>query len=104
MTDKRTATDGTADSGLQVDCVEFARASDLMRGTGCLGFVSLRVGQLRLDGLALRRKADGRLALSYPSRRDRRNRDHPYVRPIDEFTRRAIEAEVFAALGLEEES
>ena len=71
--------------------------------TGLLGWVSLVVNDtLRLDGLALRRTLDGHLALSFPARRDASGRQHTCVRPLDDRARREIEAQVFAALGLQE--
>ena len=68
--------------------------------TGLLGYVGLRLGDLCLDGLTLRRTTYGELRLSYPARRDRSGRDHPLVRPVDDAARRVIEAQVFEALGL----
>ncbi len=69
---------------------------------GLLGFLSFRLGEgLRVDGVALRRTSDGRMTLSWPARRDRQGRDHAYIRPIDDVTRRTIEAEILAAIGIE---
>ena len=48
-----------------------------------------------------RRTRDGRLALSFPERRDLAGGSHHYMRPLNDAARRAIEAQVFAALGLE---
>ncbi len=71
--------------------------------SGLLGWVSCSInGSLRLDGIAVRRTADGRLALSFPARRDDAGRRHFYIRPVDDLARRAIEHTVFAALGLED--
>lgn len=70
---------------------------------GLLGFVALELPSgLVLDGVALRRTSRGRLCLSFPERRDSRGRRHPYIRPVDDRARRELEAEVFAALGLED--
>ena len=67
---------------------------------GHLGYVSfLLAGRVRVDGVTLRRTADGRLTLTFPARRDRHGGEHPYVRPIDDATRVAIERAVFEALG-----
>jgi DNA-binding cell septation regulator SpoVG len=79
-----------------------AAAPELARG-GLLGFISCVVnGSFCVDGIALRRTRDGRRALSFPSRRDRRGREHPILVPIDDETRRAIECQVFEALGAED--
>jgi hypothetical protein len=61
---------------------------------GLLGWVSLEINGLVIDGLALRRTREGRLALSWPAKRDRRGVDHYVVRPIDHKTRIEIERQV----------
>ena len=58
---------------------EVARQRD-----GLLGWLSLRIGNLLLDGVALRRTSRGDLTLSWPARRDRGGRDHPVVWPVDD--------------------
>lgn len=71
---------------------------------GLLGWVTCTIADaLVLDGITLRRTLEGRLTLSFPARSDRRGRQHPFVRPLDDPTRRAIEAAVFRALGLDGE-
>ena len=88
---------------ISITDVRFLAARPDQISTGLLGWVSLVVNvRLRLDGIALRRTADGRLALSFPARRDAAGRQHSYVRPLDDRTRREIEHQVFAALQLEE--
>ena len=81
---------------VSVSDVRFSPAAEVEVATGLLGWVSFELDYVRLDGVAVRRTRDGRLALSYP-----RRRQHRFVRPLNEETRRAIEAAVFAALGLE---
>ena len=76
-----------------------ARPEQVRKGLLC--FVSLRYGDLLVDGVTLRVTEDGRHALSFPVRRDRKGRDHAVVRPVDQDAREAIEAAVFAALRLE---
>lgn len=77
---------------MTVTNVLFTSAPD---DAGLLGYVSCRVGDLRLDGLALRRTRAGRLRVTFPCRRDRRGRSHPLVRPVGP----GVEAEILAALG-----
>lgn len=77
-----------------------ASATDV--ASGLLGFVSLRYGQLKLDGITLRMTAGGRHALSFPARRDRRGVIHSIMRPANDAARRELEGQVFRALGLEE--
>lgn len=74
----------------------WVRGSDDDIRSGLLGYVSVFYGDLILDGLTVRRTADGRLTLSFPERRDRQGRRHPYVRPLDDDARRRIERAVFA--------
>ena len=69
--------------------------------TGLLGFVSFTIGGiLRIDGVTARRTRDGRLALSWPERRDRAGVAHPILRPVDDGARRILEVAVLDALGL----
>lgn len=68
---------------------------------GLIGWVSFNIDEaLRVDGVALRRRLDGRLMLAFPCRRDRAGADHPYLRPLDAQARAVIERQVFEALGL----
>jgi DNA-binding cell septation regulator SpoVG len=67
---------------------------------GLLGYLSVFYGSLVIDGVTLRRTAGGRLALSFPERRDGKGRRHPIVRPVDDHARKAIEAAVFGAATL----
>ena len=76
-----------------------ASKSDVQRGL--IGYVSFRLGLVEIDGATLRRTQSGVLTLSYPSRRDRNGREHPYLRPRSDEARRQIEHTVFDALGLQ---
>ena len=69
---------------------------------GLLGFLSLAYGDFVFDSVAVRRTADGRMALSWPERRDRHGRAHPYMRPVSDEARRRIEHAVFSAAVGEE--
>jgi hypothetical protein len=83
--------------------VDFTSAPPEEGRTGLLGYVAATInGRLRIDGITLRRTADGRLAIAFPARRDAAGRQHPYVRPVDDAARREIELQIFAALGLQE--
>jgi len=69
---------------------------------GLLGWASFTIDdRIRLEGVAVRRTVDRRLVLSFPSRLDRQGKKHFLVRPLDDPTRREIEHQVFAQLGLE---
>ena len=66
---------------------------------GLIGWASFVLGRaVRLDGVAVRRTRDGRIVLSFPSRRDRRGREHYIAAPIDNAARLDIERQVLAAL------
>lgn len=83
--------------------VTFKSATAEQARGGLLGWVSCTLDSgLRLDGITLRRTADDRLALSFPARTDRQGQQHPFIRPVDDRTRREIEFQVFRALGLDE--
>ena len=83
--------------------VRFVAASKPEVATGLLGYVSAVVNStLALDGLTLRRTAEGRLSVSFPSRRDTQGRQWFYLRPLDDAARREIQHQILGALGLEE--
>ena len=87
---------------LQVTNLRFAPAPMEERPSGLLGWVAFDLGHsLHMDGIALRRTSSGRLALSYPARRDGSGRLHHHVRPIHDSVRVCLERQVFALLGQE---
>jgi hypothetical protein len=87
---------------VEIRQVSFQAAPEHEVQRGLLGWASFTIdGRLRLDGIAVRRTLDGRVALSFPSRRRGGYRRHFYVRPLDDCTRREIERQVLAALGFE---
>ena len=75
----------------------WVRGSDKDIRGGLLGFVSVFYGDLVLDGITVRRTADGRLTLSFPQRRDGRGRSHPLFRPVDDAARLRLEKAIFDA-------
>lgn len=77
----------------------WCKASEAEIRTGLLGYVSVVYGDLILDGIVLRRTADGRFAVSFPARTDRVGNRHSYIRPIDSAARDAIERELLWQLG-----
>src|SRR4029453_18848140 len=85
-----------------IDEVEFVSSGPREQERGLLGFVAFRLnGGLRISGVALRRIANGRRALSFPGRTDSAGTQRFYVQPLDDRTRKEIEAGVFAALGID---
>lgn len=92
-------------ASVSITDVRFAEAPDGQQRFGLLGYVRFVLADaVAVDGVALRRTREGRLALSFPVRHDARGRQHAVVRPIDDVSRRAIEAQVFAALNLQQET
>ena len=88
-------------SDLVVSNVRFTPATQRDVEDGLLGYLCLALNEvLVLDGLALRRSADGSKYISYPSRTDRAGSRHPYVRPLGDDARRTIQDQVFEALGV----
>ena len=86
---------------LKVSGLRFSAATPADADGGLIGFVSFLIdGRLRVDGVAVRRKLGGGLTLAWPARTDADGRRHPFVRPIDDATRRAVEAAVFRELGI----
>ena len=87
---------------IAVSEVSFTSASREERRTGLLGWVAVVInGALKIDGLTVRQTREGRLALSFPARRDRQDRVHFVVRPISDEARRTIERQVLAQLAPE---
>ena len=81
--------------------VVFRPSSEDLERTGLLGWVSCTVnGCMRFNGLSLRRTREGLVNISFPARRDEWGRQHFYFRPLDDATRRTIESQVFAAIGI----
>ena len=79
---------------IRLSDVRFVHGSQRDVEQGLLGYVEVTVnGGLRLDGLTLRRTRSRRLAVSFPRHRGG-------FRPLDDDARRAIEAQVLAALDL----
>ncbi|MCC7170383.1 MAG: hypothetical protein IT459_08040 [Planctomycetes bacterium] len=79
--------------------ITFSHAPPSAQASGLLGWVRFQVGMFQFDSVTLRRTADGRLALSFPTRRDSRGVDHCFAHPVDAEARRAIELAVISALS-----
>jgi len=85
----------------QVTSIRFSPAGVDDECRGLLGWVTCTVGDLVLDGIAIRRTLAGKLTLSFPTRRGRGGEHHAYVRPLDDRVRLAIEREVLGAINLD---
>lgn len=80
----------------------WVRGSDDDVRSGLLGFLSVFVGDLIIDGITLRKTAEGRLTISFPQRQSRSGQRRAIVRPVDDAARRAVEAEILGQLGQRE--
>ena len=88
---------------IQVSDVRFIVAPTGFQRTGLIGWIRCVVnGCLQIDGLSLRRTADGRTVVSFPARRDATGQQHFYVQPLGDEARRDIEFQILKALGLGE--
>jgi hypothetical protein len=78
--------------------IHLHRAGPAHGETGILGWITMQLDSVQLDGVALRRTRDGALTLSFPERRDKAGQRHPIVRPLGRAERQEIEALVIARL------
>ena len=78
--------------------ISFTPASAADARTGLMGFTSFVVNELRLDGVTVRRTQSGGYSLSYPTKKAR-GRKRPFIRPVNDAARRAIEHAVLSRLG-----
>jgi len=77
--------------------VEFTPAGNAERGL--LGFVRFRIAEVLLvDSITLRRTRDGRLTLSFPTRRTARGLSRSVLHPLDQAARDEIERVVLHAV------
>jgi hypothetical protein len=97
--------DDEMDAKLEISEVRFSEAGPGDLESGILGWLDFVLNRcIRVSGVCLRRTRSGQLTLSYPTRIDGNGREHFVIRPITDEARRAIEAQVFAALGHLQES
>jgi hypothetical protein len=82
--------------------LRFTPAPRRLARCGLLGWVAFTVADtMSVDGVAVRRALNGRLVLSFPARRDRCGREHPYLLPTCDRARHELERAILAELGLE---
>ena len=80
---------------MTISGVHYTPAPDHLVATGLLGWASFLIdGQLRINGVTVRATRGGRLTLSYPVKDDGYGRRWPYVQPIDDAARVALERQV----------
>jgi len=90
---------------LAITAIRFTPALEAQARTGLLGWVQCVVaGDLKVSGIAVRRTAEGCVTLSFPERTDASGRRHPVVHPISDAARRAVERQIFGALGVGEDA
>lgn len=87
---------------LRVSEVRCTRARPHEAAGGLLAYVAFTInGQVRVDGVVVRRTLEGDHRLSFPSRPDRRGRKHPILRPLSDEARRHLEREVLRQIDPE---
>lgn len=81
-----------------LSAIEFTETRERPR-KGLIGFVRFRIaGVFVADSIALRRTRDGRLTLSFPTRRPTRGRPRSILHPLDQSARDEIERVVLHAV------
>lgn len=83
-----------SDGGLDIEDVAIALAPTHQEREGLLAWANLRVGPFQLNGLAIRRRLDGALIVTYPARKDPRGGLHRSITPLDPELDRRIRAAV----------
>jgi hypothetical protein len=76
----------------------WTRGSEDEVASGLLAYVTFEHAGLVVDGVTLRKMADGRIGFSYPAKIDRAGRKYAYVRPADDDTRQEFERQLLAQL------
>lgn len=83
----------------------FTVAERAEQKTGLLGWIAFTIDDhVRVDGVTLRRTAEGRITLAFPARVAKDGRKRSIVWPISETARQAIESQVFEALHVDARS
>jgi len=84
---------------LHIGDIRFAPAKPELRARGLIGWMCCSLnGEIQLDGIAVRRTADGRYFLSFPARTDSNGVSHDYIKPLSKDVRDAIESQVIGDL------
>jgi hypothetical protein len=82
---------------VRVSDVRFSPATATQRETGLRGWARCRLdGKWELDGLGVRRTAQGRYTVTWPTKRDGHGAEHAFFRPITPADWDGIEAAVLA--------
>jgi DNA-binding cell septation regulator SpoVG len=82
----------------RVTVLAFRSARPLDAAAGLLGYARVQVGDLVIDGIAIRRARDGRNVVSLPARRDRAGVEHSVVAPVSSDIGRDLESQILVAL------
>jgi hypothetical protein len=82
---------------LPVSVIAVAIATPAQEQEGLLGWCQIEVGPLRLAGLAIRRRRDGTITMTFPSRKDQNGDLHRQITALDPDLDGRIRAAVIAA-------
>lgn len=84
---------------MKVTDIRFHPAAEDLRSKGLRGWATVTVdGTWILSSISVRRAADGRYLLAFPTRRDQTGAEHAYYRPTGPGVRKAIEDAVLGEL------
>lgn len=82
-----------------VSDIRFHPAAEDLRATGLRGWATVTVdGTWIFNSIAVRRAADGRYVLAFPTRTDSAGKEHSFVRPAGSAVRAKIEEAVLGHL------
>jgi DNA-binding cell septation regulator SpoVG len=88
-----------------ISAVRVTPADPSLRAGGLIAWVSCTLDhRFKIEGLTLRRTAEGDLTVSFAHRADAWGRRWYYFRPLNEETRRAVEQQVLAQVDLDREN
>jgi len=84
---------------VRVSDIRFHPAAEDLRSKGMRGWATVTIdGTWTFASIAVRRAADGRYVLAFPTRRDQTGAEHAYYRPTGPAVRAAIEVAVLSEL------
>jgi DNA-binding cell septation regulator SpoVG len=88
---------------LRISDIRYTPCLDAKRVTGLLGWARCTIeGCFVFDGITVRCDRDGNELISFPSRRDGRHEEHPYIRPTHPWVRAEIQEAILRHVHAEE--
>jgi hypothetical protein len=78
--------------------VAFTPASPAQVEKGCIGYLRFENGPFKFDGIQVRRSANLKLRLAFPTRVSANGTEYPLVRPTSQAARNEVETFLFREL------